>query len=357
MVAKWRIKVFLILLLAVLTASGCGMWPSLDVSLSPNGDGGDGLGDNMETRQGSFVPAVIPVAGEVSQLHTVYLLDYQGRYLVPYVLSVDKTEGIAREVVQHLVAVAANETAVAGTEFLLPLPPNTSVLGMTIRDGLVIIDLSQEFLQFRDATHERLAVDSLLYTLTEFDSIEAMELRVTGRVVSELPSGLPLPSPLTRADRPLNFEVAPTITDLTSGTKVCIYYSASGPAGDLLYFVPVTRQIPVTNDPMAAAVLELIEGPLSGSGLYGDVPAGTELRSIKLVGDVVHVDFSPGLLAYGGGHAAEQAMLGSLILTLTELPGVQGVKITVDGQPPLLPEGTDVSQPVARPIFVNPFVL
>ena len=62
-------------------------------------------------------------------------------------------------------------------------------------------------------------------------------------------------------------------------------------------------------------------------------------------------------MSYGGGTAAENAMLGSLVLSLTDIPGVKGVKITINGQTPMLPEGTDVSQPVTRPIFVNPFIL
>ncbi|NLY53317.1 MAG: hypothetical protein GX060_01615 [Firmicutes bacterium] len=349
MLTKRKILVFLLVL--VLMLPGCSLfWPAADQPpvepITPN-----------EQRHGSFMPTVIPVSGEDAGLRTVYLLDHSSRYLVPYVLSVRKTEGIAREVLKHLVANPDNEAALHGTEFLPPLPTATTILGMTIRDQLAIVDFSSDFLAFRDANHERLAIDAVVYTLTEFDTVDRVELRVEGHPLTTLPSGLPLPSPCSRADRPLNFEVSPAVTDLATGTKVRLYFSAVGPAGGLIYFVPVTRQIPVQNDHLAAAILELIQGPLPASGLYADIPANTELRSVKLIGDVAHVDFSASLTDYGGGTAAENAMLGALVLTLTDIPGVNRVKITINGQTPILPEGTDVSQPVLRPLFVNPFIL
>lgn len=81
------------------------------------------------------------------------------------------------------------------------------------------------------------------------------------------------------------------------------------------------------------------------------------MRSVQLNGSTLVVDFSDGLTGYGGGRTAEQAMIGSLLLTLTEIPGVDNVKITINGQVPNLPEGTDLSQPVSRPLLVNPFLI
>lgn len=347
-----RFKLLALALLLIMTLSGCSLfWPVVNNQPPEVSDALPGYAT------GSFMPLVIPTAGESMRLRTVYLLDHANRYLVPYVLGINKTEGIAREVLQRLVDSPENATALVGTEFNLPFPAETTVLGMTIRDQVAIIDLSSEFLNFKDATHERLAIDALLYTLTEFENVNQVELRVAGKTVTALPSGLSLPNPFSRVDRPLNLEISPGIADLSVGTKVKLYFSSVGPAGGLIYFVPVTRQIPPQNDPLAAVVLELIHGPALGSGLHADIPVSAQLRSIKLEGGVVYVDFSSDLIGYGGGTAAENAMLGALILSLTDIPGVSGVKITINGQTPALPEGTDVSQPVTRPMFVNPFIL
>lgn len=347
-----RLKLTMLSLLLIFTLSGCSLlWPVVD---DPTPKVTGSLAGHSS---GSFMPLVLPASGEGVRLRTAYLLDHASRYLVPYVLSIEKTEGIAREVLLQLIDSPENSAALVGTEFRLPFPSATAILGLTIRDQIAIVDFSDEFLNFQDATHERLAVDALLYTLTEFDNIDQVELRVAGKPVTTLPSGLSLPSPFSRADRPLNLEISPTVLDLSVGTRVKLYFSAVGPAGELIYFVPVTRQILPQNDPLAAVVLELIQGPASGSDLCADLPANTELRSVKLEDGVVYVDFSSDLIAYGGGTAAENAMLGALILSLTDIPGVNSVKITINGQTPILPEGTDISQPVLRPLFINPFIL
>jgi len=347
-----KLLVVLLIVVLVLPLAGCSLlWPI------SNKQPPEEPGPQSPYTTGSFIPVVIPTAGEATMLKTVYLLDHANRYVVPYVLSIKRTEGIAREVLQRLVDSPDNAAALAGTEFNLPFPEGTTILGMTIRDQLAIVDFSKEFLNFRDGAHERLAIDALLYTLTEFENVDRVELRVAGQQVTTLPSGLSLPNPFSRADRPLNLEIASSITDPTQGTRVKLYFSSVGPAGDLIYFVPVTRQILPQNDPLATVVLELIQGPAVGSGLHADIPVSTELRSIKLEDGIVYVDFSSELTNYGGGTAAENAMLGALVLSLTDIPGVKAVKITINGQTPMLPEGTDVSQPVTRPIFINPFIL
>lgn len=347
-----KLKVLALASLLILTLTGCSLLFPVVGNQPPAGNG-----PLSGHATGSFMPLIIPASGEGIRLRTVYLLDHAKRFVVPYVLSINKTEGIAREVLQSLVANHDNELALAGTEFNLPFPEGTTILGMTIRDRVAIIDFSDEFLNFADATHERLAVDALLYTLTEFENIDQVELRVSGTTVTTLPSGSQLPNPFARAERPLNLEIASDVTDLTLGTRVKLYFSSVGPSGGLIYFVPVTRQITPQNDPLAAVVLELIQGPAAGGSLHPDIPVSTELRSVKLEDGIVYVDFSNDLISYGGGSAAENAMLGALILSLTEIPGVNGVKISINGQIPMLPEGTDISQPVTRPIFVNPFIL
>ncbi len=345
-----------LLCVLLLAFSACSLiWPQEEITDLP--DDGPEQTPMVNQPTGSFVPSVIPTSGTNQGLHTVYLMDFQGRFLVPYVLGVENAEGIAKAVLARMVDNPENASALAGTEFRLPLPAGTEVLGMTIRDGLGVIDLSPEFLEFADAKHERLAIDAVLYTMTEFSTIDRIELRVAGHPIGKLPSGQQLSVVLSRADRDLNLEVSSRVTDVSLGSKVHLYFSASGETGGLVYFVPVTRVIPNNTDQLTAAVLELLSGPSTESGLVANLPQTAELRSVSMSGDTVHVDFSSGLTGYGGGSTAEQAMIGSLLLTLTEVAGVENVKITIEGQTPNLPEGTDLSRPVSRPTFVNPFII
>jgi spore germination protein GerM len=108
-----------------------------------------------------------------------------------------------------------------------------------------------------------------------------------------------------------------------------------------------------------AALLELAMGPSAEQPtLHATVPVATRVLTVIVGSDhVAEVNLSKEVLAYGGGNTAEQAVLGSLLLTTTELSGVQGVRLLVEGQVPSLPEGTDVTKPIMRPQIVNPFIL
>ncbi len=83
------------------------------------------------------------------------------------------------------------------------LPAGTTVLGLTIRQGVALVDLSKEFLNY-NPTHEQVVIYGLVYTLTEFPSILQVELLVEGKK-PDLPGGMQLSERLSRKDG-LNLE-------------------------------------------------------------------------------------------------------------------------------------------------------
>jgi germination protein M len=309
------------------------------------------------SRSGTFVPAALPVsAGAQIHQRTLWLLDHTGRYLVPFVLSVPKVDGMAREAVSRLTDTAANRSIMSSTGLKLPLPSSAVIRGMTIRNGLAKIDFTEDFLKI-SSQMEKLAVDSVVYTLTEFPNVEKVQFMFGGKVIEKLGGGTAVGSPLSRGNRPLNMET--NAAGLTPGatSKVILYFSASSDDG-YNYYVPVTRIIPKADNLLAASIRELIKGPVQGSGLYQDVPASAKLNSVRISAlKVAEMDLSDAIYDHGGGNVAETALLGALLLTVTEHAGVDGMKITVDGKAPRFPEGTDVSRPITRPEFVNPFIL
>ncbi|HBI56132.1 MAG TPA: sporulation protein, partial [Firmicutes bacterium] len=46
--------------------------------------------------------------------------------------------------------------------------------------------------------------------------------------------------------------------------------------------------------------------------------------------------------------------VAAIVLTLTELPNISGVKLTVDGQNITLSDGRVLTEPVLRPLSTNP---
>ena len=94
-------------------------------------------------------------------------------------------------------------------------------------------------------------------------------------------------------------------------------------------FFPVSRRMSTSDDLPRAALQALLAGPNGGSGLTSAIPPGVEIRSFELAAGVAHVDLSAAFLAGDGdGQAAQTA----LIETMTAVPGVTSVTLSVEGK-------------------------
>lgn len=168
-----------LLLSLLLTSSGCALLDSEPRSMPPQN----------EDR---------PKAAAVNLRETVfYLPDANWQSLVPVRMGIPWETGIAKATLGYLVEGSVPEKMLdLGLEPLLPA--GTTVLGLTIRQGLALVDLSKEFLNYNPA-HEQAVIYGLVYTLTEFPTISQVELLVEGKR-PDLPGGKLLSEPLSRKD-------------------------------------------------------------------------------------------------------------------------------------------------------------
>lgn len=124
------------------------------------------------------------------------------------------------------------------------------------------------------------------------------------------------------------------------------------------YFVPIHMPLgDNTENPDIKAtriIDKLISGPPSTSGLQSVMPAGTKLNSVRIEGDLAIVDLNSAVESYGGGSSWEKGIVESLLLSITELPGIKRVQILIDGKTKeYLPEGTPIDKPLERNIGPN----
>ncbi len=115
---------------------------------------------------------------------------------------------------------------------------------------------------------------------------------------------------------------------------------------------PEVRLIKPGNDSLAQAVIgELIKGP-GDPTLKPTFPKEARVLSVQTRDGVTYVNFNKETQTrHSGGSAGEAMTLGSLVLTLTELPGVQRVQVLVEGQKQdTLAGHWDITQPLEREI-------
>lgn len=327
---------WLLLLSMLVMVSGCGImdwiFPDKDGEEPPDDDyielpGGEDEGDDTS-----------------SDGRILYVADLHGKYVLPVTFNIPWEEGIAKAVVRHMVEGGPGQQFFTTNGLKAVLPAGTTVVGMSINDGACIVDFSQHLLQAADEVHERLILDALTYTLTEFSTIDTVTIRVNGQPLSKMTHGTPVDAVLSR-ERGVNSSASSKGT----GAVVTIYMRMDSLAGGVL-LVPVTRPVASVANLAQAALEQLVGGPGAQTGLSPVLPATTRVEGLSVQGDVATVNFSADLAQAEDLDVA----VAAIVLTLTELPGISSVKLTIGGEAIKLPDGKTLTEPVLRPISTNP---
>jgi germination protein M len=266
-----------------------------------------------------------------------YLPDAGWQVLMPVRTDILWEEGIARATVGYLMDGNVPQSLL--NLGLAPLlPTGTEILGISIRDGVARLDLSEDFLKF-NPDNERMVIYGLVYTLTEFPTINKVEILVEGQNVSSANV------PLDRAAG-INLEIADTVTDVEQAERITLYYLY--PVGEQAYYVPVTRVVNKTEDVLATTAQELLRGPSTGSPLFTALPPGISLQSVSVEGSKLTLRLSDNFTVTGGQLAADRIQR-QLALTFTEIPGVMEIEVLAGGAAPEFPPGVRFPTTFSRP--------
>lgn len=285
------------------------------------------------------------------RLTTFYYPDAEGNFVVPFAKEIPWVEGIARSTLEHMIDGEKSRSFLQGTGLKPPFPAGTEIKGITIKDGLARVDFSKEFLEY-PVEEERIVVTCLLYALTEFTTVDRVELQVEGEKMSHLPGGTVIGEVMNR-DRGINLEVTEGLNDLRRVNRLVLYFNTRLGEDQLHYFVPVTRIIPETEDLARATMDELLKGPRQGVPLYSAIPDGTELVDMAVKEEMATVNLSGELLGYRGGLESAEHLTAQLVLSLTELPHVRQVQIYVEGRAETLEQAISLNHPHQRPVNIN----
>lgn len=136
------------------------------------------------------------------------------------VLASDATAQIALEALLAGPTVAERE---AGLH--TQIPEGTHLLGLTIKDGLAVADLSAAFGAGVDPREDKGRLAEVVYTLTQFPTVDGVRLKVEGdNLVFRSPEGTVQTRPLTRRTfedvTPAIFVERPAVGDVVSSPMV-----------------------------------------------------------------------------------------------------------------------------------------
>jgi germination protein M len=268
---------------------------------------------------------------------TVYYATRDNKWLLPLTLPIQATKEVAFVALEKLLAGPPNE-------FAAPLiPSETKLIDVFLTSSVVHVDLSEQFLTIHPSSVS-LAAQAIAATVLPLSGVDKIQIFVNGRPcpdIGDFPLSLPFGS------EPLNIINPEEREEEEENAAFTCYFS-----DDLsMYLVPQTYIVPgadISPGELATAALErLLQGPSAESGLFPTFWETAEINGCAITDDVAVVDFSASSINYGGGAAAEQMFLKSLVYSLVSIDGINSVQFLLDGEKlEYLPEGSDVSKPL-----------
>ena len=251
---------------------------------------------------------------------TLYFTDAHARYLIPERRTVPYMAGaeLPKYVIGQLIA-GPETNGLQST-----LPDGTRLLDINVDSGICAVDFSADFLSNlpQTVTEERLAVLSVVNTLTELDTVEQVQFYVEGRR-QELFRFLDL-SGLFVSD---GTAVGPVREDLNE-LDASLFLPVNGQ--DRLYELPV--RLKTGNASAAETVLYMLSAYEPKNGLSNPLFEQPLPGEIQIQGGCCILDYPEGTV-FGDSAETEQAAVRALAASLTALKGIESIQIYVNHAP------------------------
>lgn len=121
--------------------------------------------------------------------------------LVPVLREVPETKAVATAALTALFEDPKGAELAGRPAMATAIPDGTRLLGVTIADGLATVDLSNEFESGGGSYSMQARLAQVVYTLTQFPTVEGVLFRIDGEPVTTFSSeGIVLDGPVDRAD-------------------------------------------------------------------------------------------------------------------------------------------------------------
>ncbi|MGM0369797.1 MAG: GerMN domain-containing protein [Bacillota bacterium] len=122
----------------------------------------------------------------------VYFSDSQAAYLLPEKREIKKNQ-LYSNLIQELIAGPNSE------DLNQTIPPQTELLGVRVKDNIARVDFSQELMSdhWGGTAGETMTVYSIVNTLTQFNSIDKVQILIAGKKVETLAGHMELNQPIS----------------------------------------------------------------------------------------------------------------------------------------------------------------
>jgi spore germination protein GerM len=130
-----------------------------------------------------------------------FLLDEPdgGSTLVPVLRTVPESTATARAAMKALLAGPSAHELAADPRLSTTIPAGTRLLGVSVASGVATVNLSGEFARLGSSFSARARLAQVVYTLTQFSTINSVRFELDGEPMTSLAPSITLDKPVSRA--------------------------------------------------------------------------------------------------------------------------------------------------------------
>ncbi len=279
---------------------------------------------------------------------TAYYKDSED-VLIPVTRNIEKEEGVAKAAIKSMIDNEVNRVALKPLGLKPVLPEGTEILGINVADSIAVIDFNSKLLDYSTEQDENNIFAGIVYSLTEFETINGVRILINGYVKEELKHSGDISGTLRRDNILINSDKLNT-DNKTMKLDVYLFKYLEDKHENLL---PVSMEyIGVTKDMLPMQIVRSLSKEPKESNLYTQMPENVELLDSSIADKVLTLDFSKEIKNYGG-NSREEGLMKQILYTMKQINGVEKVRILIEGKKDDLPEGTDISKPLLIPDKIN----
>ena len=259
---------------------------------------------------------------------TIYLLDSNDYVARTNIKGCNcQAQDMAKDVLQGLI-VDGEKNNVIPNGFRSIIPSGTEVLGLELKDKVLTVNFSREFLDIPEKYEDKM-IEAIIYTLTSIDGIDKVVIQVDGKVLDKLPhSGKLLPTSLDRSYGINKSYDLNTTHDIDSFT---VYYV--GNYNDYEYYVPVTKYVnSYEQDKINVIIDELATSPIYEANLMSYVNSNVSLINYSLDDDTLQLNFNDSILSDTTSNHILEEVVYTISLSMEDNYHVKDVVFLVDNE-------------------------
>jgi germination protein M len=283
----------------------------------------------------------------------VYYQDDKG-YLIPVTREIPKQLSIAKASIKALIDTTINREEISYFG-LYPILNRETEFTIDIKDDMAIIDFNSNVLDYQNEIGEYNFVTSVVYSLTQFDSIEKVKILINGYSHQLLKYGTDISKILSKENILLNSNINNQGVNLQKGMQKVDIFLLKTVKDNVLLF-PLSIENPNLNEyNLCEVIVENLRKEYYIEDCFTEVPNDLRLVGSNIKEGLLTLNFNIEIGNFGGTQK-EYGLIKQILYSMKQIQGVDKIMFLVNGEIKDMMEGTDISKPIPIPTDINSFL-